>query len=403
MTELRNTVLRKGYLRKLDTGMDRTDFAKVVTGIRRSGKSTLMKQYMEHLRESGVEGDRIFYINMEAEENLGIADYRELQEIIKENVRKDVRTYVFLDEVQRIKGWEMNLNALMESYDADVYITGSNAYLLSSELSTYISGRYVEINMLPLSFSEYLELHPYFKTERDAFASYLRYGALPLIDPKADTDLNNDLLEGIYNTILVKDVLSRLDLRSPRVLEKIMRFLYSNVGNLTNVSTIAEHLGISPTTAGKYMKALEDAYIIYRAERYDVRGKKILNSVEKYYAADTGMRNAVTGWSEEDLWKLLENSVYLELRRRGYNVKVGSFKDAEIDFTAFKGDDVEYYQVTITMLPDEVSEREIRALNMAKDSYPKTILSLDELRIPPGNGIKHLNLIDWLLGRDGTV
>ncbi|MCL1984069.1 MAG: DUF4143 domain-containing protein, partial [Methanomassiliicoccaceae archaeon] len=161
--------------------------------------------------------------------------------------------------------------------------------------------------------------------------------------------------------------------------------------------------GISPTTAGKYMKALEDAYIIYRAERYDVRGKKILNSVEKYYAADTGMRNAVTGWSEEDLWKLLENSVYLELRRRGYNVKVGSFKDAEIDFTAFKGDDVEYYQVTITMLPDEVSEREIRALNMAKDSYPKTILSLDELRIPPGNGIKHLNLIDWLLGRDGTV
>ena len=403
MTELRNTVLRKEYIRKLDTGRDRTDFAKVVTGIRRSGKSTLMKQYMEHLRESGVGGDRIFYINMEAEENLGIADYRELQEIIKENIRKDVRTYVFLDEVQRIKGWEMNLNALMESYDADVYITGSNAYLLSSELSTYISGRYVEIGMLPLSFSEYLELHPSFKTEGDAFASYLRYGALPLIDPKADTDLNNDLLEGIYNTILVKDVLSRLDLRSPRVLEKIMRFLYSNVGNLTNVSTIAEHLGISPTTAGKYMKALEDAYIIYGAERYDVRGKKILNSVEKYYAADTGMRNAVTGWSEEDLWKLLENSVYLELRRRGYNVKVGSFKDAEIDFTAFKGDDVEYYQVTITMLPDEVSEREIRALNMAKDNYPKTILSLDEFKVPTGNGIKHLNLIDWLLGRDRSA
>jgi predicted AAA+ superfamily ATPase len=401
MAELKDTVLRKNYIEKVAAGRDMTDVAKIITGIRRCGKSTLMMQYMEHLRNSGVDDDRIFYMNLEDEANLHITDHLQLRDIMKERIRKDVRMYVFLDEIQRVTGWEMNLNALMASYDADVYITGSNAHLLSSELATYISGRYVEIKMLPLSFEEYLELHPSSVPEEVMFDKYLKYGALPLVDPNADNDFIIDLLHGIYNTVLVKDVLSRKGIRNMDALERMTRFIFSNIGNQTNVHTISQLLNMPPMTVGGYLTALEEAYLLYKADRYDVRRKNILTSNEKYYTADLGIRNAKIGWrGGPDTGRQLENVVYLELRRRGYDVMVGSFKDAEVDFTAFKGDKIEYYQVTKTMLEDITSKREIRSLMMIPDNYPKTILSLDRVMVNPGNGIMHMNLLDWLLGRE---
>jgi predicted AAA+ superfamily ATPase len=300
-----------------------------------------------------------------------------------------------------VNGWEKNINALMVDYDADIYITGSNAYLLSSELATYIAGRYVEIRMLPLSFEEYLELHPSRGSLESIFDTYLEYGALPSIDPNDDRTFVTEHLQGIFNTILIKDILSRLDIRNAGALGSIARFLYSNIGNLTNVHTISKYLDMSSTTVRNYLTALEDAYLVYKAERYDVRGKKILSSNEKYYAADLGMRNAMIGWQRgDDMGRLTENVVYLELRRRGYDVVIGSFRDAEVDFTAFKGDKVEYYQVTRTMLSEDVSKREIRSLEKIPDNHPKTILSLDRIMVKPGNGIRHLNLLDWLLGQE---
>ncbi|MDR0309171.1 MAG: ATP-binding protein [Candidatus Methanoplasma sp.] len=404
MKDITGTVLREDYIKKLDAARDRTDVAKIITGVRRCGKSTLMMQYMEHLRNAGVDDDQLFYINLESEDNMEITDHLKLGDIIKKNIRKDIRMYVFFDEIQRVTSWERNLNSLMVDYDADIYITGSNAYLLSSELATYISGRYAEIKMLPLSFKEYLELHPSFASEEKGFNAYLRYGALPPVDPTADDSFITDYLQGIYNTVLVKDVLKRLELRNPGVLERLSLFMYSNMGSLTNVLKISQHLRVSPNTIRNYLTALEEAYIVYKAERYDVRGKKILSSIEKYYASDLGLRNAMIGWkNEEDIGRMIENIVYLELRRRGYNVMVGSFRDAEVDFAAFRGDRVEYYQVTRSMLSEEVSERETRSFKMIADSYPKTILSLDKILVDPGGGIRHANLLDWLLGRDGQM
>jgi len=401
MTKLEDTVLRTDSIRNLDAARDHTDIAKIITGIRRCGKSTLMMQYIQHLKDNGISDDRIFYINLESEENMDVDDHLQLRDIIKANLRKDIRTYVFFDEIQRVRGWEKNINSLMTDYDADIYITGSNAYLLSSELATYISGRYVEIKMLPLSFSEYMELHPLSERENteSRFNDFLRYGALPSVDPKSDRTFIMDHLQGIYNTILMKDVVSRLGVRNTGVLGNIARYLFSNIGNLTNVLTISKHAGISPTTVRNYLTALEEAYIVYKAERYDVRGKKILSSNEKYYAADTGIRNSMLGWQEgPDIGRQIENIVYLELCRRGYKVMIGRFRDSEVDFAAFNGNEIEYFQVTQTMLSDETSKREINSLTLIDDNHPKTILSLDRIMTEPGNGIKHVNLIDWLLG-----
>jgi hypothetical protein len=292
----------------------------------------------------------------------------------------------------------------MADYDADIYITGSNAYLLSSELATYISGRYVEIKMLPLSFKEYLEINPVSneKSTESRFEDYLRYGALPMIRPDlSGPEFIGGQLEGVYNTVLVKDVATRLKLRSMDGMRKISKFLFSNVGNLTNIASIAEASKMSPTSVKNYVAALEEAFLFYKAERYDVIGKRILNSKEKYYVSDTGIRNMMLGRSQRtDIGKLIENVVYLELIRRGYKVVVGSYKDWEIDFTAFKMDKVEYYQVTLSIMDPSTAEREARSLDAVNDNYPKTILSMDHVKADPGKGIRHINIIEWLLGKE---
>ncbi|MCL2509999.1 MAG: ATP-binding protein [Methanomassiliicoccaceae archaeon] len=404
MESFENTVLRKDYLRQLMEGKDRTDTVKIVTGMRRCGKSTLIRQFIEELKRTGVEDSSIFYLNFESEEYQDISDYKEVTEILRKNVYKKNRTYVLFDEFQRVEGWEKNVNSLMVDYDADIYITGSNAYLLSSELATYISGRYIEIKMLPLSFREYLEINPISNEKNidSRFDDYLRYGALPMVRPDlSGPDFIRGQLEGVYNTVLVKDVATRLELRSMDGLRKISKFLFSNIGNMTNIASTAEAADMSPTTVKNYVSALEDAYLFYKVERFDVKGKKILNSREKYYVSDTGIRNMTLGWSRGmDIGRLIENVVYLELIRRGYEVVVGSFKNWEIDFTASKADIVEYYQVSLSIMDPATAERESRSLDAADDNFPKMILSMDRVKAEPGKGIRHINVIDWLLGKE---
>jgi predicted AAA+ superfamily ATPase len=395
-------VLREEYLERLRGGKDVTHTAKIVTGMRRSGKSVLMLQYMEELKNSGISGDRIFYFDLESKEYENVGDSKDLNAVIASKMAAKERVYVFLDEIQKVTGWEKTVNSLMADYDADIYITGSNAFLLSSELATYMSGRYIEIKLLPLSFKEYLELHPTNDRKNiDArFTEYMQYGALPIIDPDTeDKEFIKGQTEGVYNTVLVKDVIKRLKPKSVSDLEAVSKYLYSNVGNLTNTLNISKHSGITSMTVKSYVNALEDAYLFYKVYRYDIKGKKILRSSEKYYASDTGLRNVVLG-GISDTGRLLENVVFLELKRRGYDVTVGSYRDHEIDFTAQKWNKTEYFQVTESLIFTFNAEREIRSLDSVNDHCQKTILSLDKLLKSPGNGIRHLNVIDWLLGKE---
>lgn len=288
----------------------------------------------------------------------------------------------------------------MVDYDADIYITGSNAYLLSSELSTYLSGRYVEIKVFPFSFAEFLEGHPALPdADRNfRFQQYLRTGGIPLTDPDRGDRYNRMILEGIYNTVLVKDTATRMGIRDLSGLDRIARFLMDNSGNTTNVDNIAKATGLAKKTVEKYIRSLAEAFLFYKVERYDVVGKKLLNSHEKYYPVDTGMARAVLDRGISDTSRPLENIVFLELMRRGYRVRVGSFRDREVDFTAEKDGKVEYYQVCLTMLDDSTFDREVRSMKAIDDNYPKTVLSLDSVVRDMPDGLIHRNVIEWLLG-----
>ena len=388
-------VLREGYLKRLESGKDRTDVVKVITGMRRSGKTVLMQQFIRRIVESGVPEDSIVYMNFESKKWEDIKTDSDLMEEISSR-KIDGRMYVFLDEVQRVKSWENVVNSLQVDADADIYITGSNAYLLSSELSTYISGRYMELKILPPSFKEFMELHPGDREQR--FMQYLRTGSLPIVDPDGDELFEQDLLIGVFNTVLVKDVLKHTGTSDVSILEDIARFLYSNVGNITSCNSIAQALKIDNKQVRKYIKAMCEAFLIYKVERYDIRGKKLMDSLEKYYVSDTGMRNAVLGISSrEDISRLVENVVYLELLRRGYEVSVGKYGDTEVDFTARRLNSIEYYQVTLSMMSESTYDREVRPFGLIKDSYAKTVLSMDKFLVDIPDGIRHRNVLDWLL------
>ena len=388
-------VLREGYLKRLESGKDRTDVVKVITGMRRSGKTVLMQQFIRRIVGSGVPEGSIVYMNFESRKWEDIRTDSDLMEEISSR-RIGGRMYVFLDEVQRVKSWENVVNSLQVDADADIYITGSNAYLLSSELSTYISGRYMELKILPPSFKEFMELHPGDREQR--FMQYLRTGSLPIVDPDGDEMFEQDLLTGVFNTVLVKDVLKHTGTSDVSVLEDIARFLYSNVGNITSCNSIAQALKIDNKQVKKYIKAMCEAFLIYKVERYDIRGKKLMDSLEKYYVSDTGMRNAVLGISSrEDISRLVENVVYLELLRRGYEVSVGKYGDTEVDFTARRLNSIEYYQVTLSMMSESTYDREVRPFGLIKDSYAKTVLSMDKFLVDIPDGIRHRNVLDWLL------
>jgi len=367
-------------------------------GMRCCGKSTLIEMFMDELIESGIDRNDVFHLELESEEGLKIVDYVDLNRWLS-SIPADRQTYLFLDEVQNVDGWEKSVAMIGTMHNCDLYITGSNSAMLSSELSTHISGRYVEIRMLPLSFNEYLQLHPS-DDVRGSFNLFMRYGALPGLDLSRGERYCLEYLEGVLNTVIMKDIFDRKGIESPRKLKGIARFLYSNIGNITNDSMIAKESKMSATTTDKYIEGLQEALLFYHAERYDIIGKRLMNTNGKYYASDLGLRTvALGGASGTDISRLVENVVFLELIRRGYVVRVGSFKDSEIDFTATRNGIVEYYQVTLTMLATETREREFRSLRRIEDNWKKTILTMDDFGLGFEDGVEIINLIDWLLGK----
>lgn len=395
-------VQRKEYLDKLIEWREK-QIIKVVTGVRRCGKSTLLSLYIDYLKASGVSDEQIVAVNLEDIEYENLLDYKPLYNYIKERLVRGKYTYVFIDEVQQCKSFEKAVDSLFIKDNVDVYITGSNANMLSGELATLLSGRYVEITMLPLSFSEYLEFTEG-KDIKSSFTDYLRFGSFPYVASlkKSDTVIST-YIDGIYNTILIKDVATREGITDISILESIVKFLCSNIGSPVSVKRISDAINssgrkISVNTVDNYLRALNQSYIFYKVDRYDIRGKRCLKTLGKYYIVDTGLRNMLSAGSSSDLGHLLENIVYLELLRRGYKVNIGKLAEKEVDFVACNTDGMEYYQVSASVLDDGTLLRELEPLRKIPDNHPKYLLTLDDI-IPNTNydGIRQVNLLDWLL------
>lgn len=400
-------IIRENYLKKMIDAKD-TEFIKVITGVRRSGKSTLLLMFKDYLINNGIKEDNIIYINFESAEFDDIKDYKDLYKYIKEKIKKG-RVYLLLDEIQNVKSWEKAINSFKVDFDIDIYITGSNAYLLSSELSTLLSGRYIEIKMYPLSFKEFLKFNNYDNTNLDdKFNEYLKYGGLPAITLIKDNDeLVLSYLNGIYNTIVKKDIVDRNNIKDVALLENIIKYLATNIGSSVSAKKISDFLNSNKITeksnhqtVDNYLSMLEKSFIVYKANRTDVRNKSLLKTLGKYYISDTGIRNIILGFRNINEGHLLENVVYLELLRRGYSVNIGKSGDFEVDFVAENPNDIKYYQVAQTLANEEVKEREIRSLESISDNYEKIILTMDKTINKDYNGIKVMNIIDWLLNSD---
>ena len=390
-------VIREAYLDKLKKLKDK-QVIKVVTGVRRCGKSTLMLQFQDFLKSCGVEDSQIISINFEAIENEYLLNYRVLYDYIMARVEPDRQTYVFLDEIQAVPDFQKAIDSLFIKDNIDIYITGSNAYMMSGELSTLLSGRYIELKMLPLSFTEYTCLIE--KEPQEAWRLYFRNGGFPYAAMLDDEDIRKEYLAGIYNTVLLKDVVARNKIQDVALLESVIKFLFDNVGNIVSSKKIADTLlsygrKTSPITIESYIQALMDACIIYKVGRYDVKGKQYLKSLGKYYLVDVGLRRLLLGDKSSDIGHILENIVYLELLRRGYRVSIGKIDDLEIDFVAENGSDKFYYQVAASVLDENTFAREIKPLKKIADNYPKYIISMDSFSVNE-DGIKQINVVDFL-------
>lgn len=404
-------VQRNEYLEKLILWKDE-QVIKVVTGLRRCGKSTLLLQYQDYLKANNILEEQILAINFEELEYEELLDYKKLYQYIKDRMCEDKTTYIFLDEIQKVANFEKVVDSLYVKKNTDIYITGSNAYLLSGDLATFLSGRYVEISMLPLSFSEYLALVS--KDRDSAFADYMKYGSLPFVAAMDKTDEKVDTyLEGIYNTVIVRDIEDRqkrqeADPQKRKItditlLKTIARYLASVIGSPVSIRSITDYLTssgrkISPNTVNDYVEALTESFIFYPAERFDIVGKQLLKTNKKFYMADLGIRNHILPKRSYDLGFSIENIVFFELLRRGFKVTVGKYQNTEVDFVAQKQGILTYIQVTADMTAKETFDREIRPFHSIQDNYEKIILTLDKLS--PGNydGIKVIHLIDWLTG-----
>ena len=397
-------IIREKYLNKLIDTKD-TEFIKVITGVRRSGKSMLLLMYKDYLINNGVKEKNIIHINFESTIYDDIKDYKELYNYIK-NKLSEGKNYILLDEVQNVIKWQKAINSLNIDFDVDIYITGSNAYLLSSELATLLSGRYIEIKMYPLSFSEYLEFNNYDKNNiEDKFYEYLKHGGLPAITYIKDKpDLIMNYLSDIYNTIVKKDIIERNNIKDIALLENILKYLSANIGSSISANKISDYLNSNKIidksnhqTVENYLKMLENAFIVYKADRSDIKSKSVLKTLGKYYIADSGIRNIILGFRNIDEGHLLENIVYLELLRRGYKVSIGKTLDYEVDFVAENVNEVKYYQVSQTIVDEKVKNRELRSLESISDNYEKIILTMDKTINKDYNGIKVINIIDFLL------
>lgn len=390
------------YLQKMIDFKDKS-LVKAITGVRRCGKSSLLDLYEQYLLDKGVKQEAIVRMNFESLDFDDIKTYKQLHTYIKERIQPKGMTYVLLDEVQMVEDWERAVNSLRLNKLADIYITGSNAYLLSSEISTLLSGRYVEIKMLPLSFKEFMDFNEYAQSDADkAFSQYLEFGGFPGLTELIDTPTTiSPYLDGIYSTIIMRDVVQRNAVRDPALLENIVRFLASNICNLVSSKKISDYLTsagrkTASETVDNYLKMLENAYIFYHIGRYDIKGKQHLKTQGKYYIVDTGIRNALAGRRGQNYGSVLENIVYFELLRRGYDVSIGRFNDLEVDFVATMPDDILYVQVTATMMDASSQERELQPLRQIPDNYRKIVLTMDQTPLRDFDGIRNEYLLDFL-------
>lgn len=396
-------IQRKEYLNKLIAFKDK-QLIKVVTGIRRCGKSTLLEIYQNWLLEQGIEKEQIISINFEDIDFEELTDYRRLYSYLKERLVPGKVTYIFLDEIQHVEDFPKVVDSLYIKKNVDVYITGSNAYMLSSEIATLLSGRYVQIEMLPLSFKEYMVSTGSMTDRGVKYTEYLENSSFPYtLELKGQPDEIRDYLEGLYNTIVVRDIVSRKKITDTMMLKSVLRFVFDNIGNPLSSKKIADTMTsdgrkIDAKTVEKYLEALSESYIIYQAKRYNIKGKQYLKTLEKYYVVDIGLRYMLLGSRQMDAGHILENVVYLELLRRGYDVYVGKIDSFEVDFVAQNSKGTWYYQVALSVRDEKTLERELRPLMAIRDHYPKMILTLDDDPEAQYDGIRRINARDWLLG-----
>ena len=405
---------RKEYLDFLVKSKDR-QIIKVVSGVRRCGKSTLFEIYKDFLLENGVEKNQIISINFEDMDYEELTDYKKLYEYIKSKMIGDKKNYIFLDEIQHVDKFEKVVDSLFIKENTDLYITGSNAYFMSSELATLLSGRYIELKMLPLSFKEYyqakLEYEKLEQKENRISKTLIQYYNEYIVNSsfpytlQLDSDLKNihEYLSGIYNSVLLKDIVSRLKISDVMRLESVVKYIFDNIGNLTSLSKIRNALTsmgrkTDVKTVEKYIRGLTDSLLVHEVSRYNIKGKEFLSTLSKYYVADLGLRQMILGNRNIDMGHILENVIYLELLRRKGNVYVGQFDKNEIDFVIVNSNEIEYYQVALTVLDENTLKRELDAFKNIKDNYPKYLITLDDVMVNTDyDGIKVVNALEWLL------
>ncbi len=394
---------RTNYLNQLIDFKDQK-LIKIITGIRRCGKSTLFDIYINYLKENGIKEEQIIKINLENPE-YNFNDYMELYNYIKKRLIKDEMNYVFIDEVQTVEKFQKAVDGLFIMENVDLYITGSNAYLLSGELATLLSGRYVEIKMLPLSFKEYLSAFDDKQNQESKFLYYLKYGSFPQTIElfKRAPNTINSYLDGIFSTVVYKDIMMRNKITDKLILESVIKYIFDNIGSPITTKKISDTLtsmnrSTSNHTVENYISSFLESFLLYKVPRFDVKGKENLSSGYEYYVVDTGLRNYLLGKKAgQDMGHLLENVVFLELLRRGYKVYVGKLDDMEIDFVAENHEGLVYYQVALTTRDEATLERELKPLQKTGDHYPKVILTMDNDLDADYDGIKKINLINWLL------
>jgi len=405
---------RKEYLDFLVKSKDR-QIIKIVSGVRRCGKSTLFEIYKDFLLENGVEKNQIISINFEDMDYEELTDYKKLYEYIKSKMIRDKKNYIFLDEIQHVDKFEKVVDSLFIKENTDLYITGSNAYFMSSELATLLSGRYIELKMLPLSFKEYyqakLEYEKLEQKENRISKTLIQYYNEYIVNSsfpytlQLDSDLKNihEYLSGIYNSVLLKDIVARLKISDVMRLESVVKYIFDNIGNLTSLSKIANTLTsmgrkTDAKTIEKYIRGLTDSLLVHEVSRYNIKGKEFLSTLSKYYVADLGLRQMILGNRNIDMGHILENVIYLELLRRKGNVYVGQFDKNEIDFVVINSNEIEYYQVALTVLDENTLKRELDAFKNIKDNYPKYLITLDDVMVNTDyDGIKVVNALEWLL------
>lgn len=396
---------RTEYLNKLKVFKDK-QLIKIITGVRRCGKSTLMEIFQDYLKNAGIAEEQILAVNLEDYDFYELRNPQSLYHYIKEHMTKGKKLYVFLDEIQYVENFPDVVNGLFIKKDIDLYITGSNAYMLSSEIATLISGRYVEIKMLPLSFKEFINATGRENHLEESYRQYIELSSLPYaLDLKENPGELHDYLSGVYSTIVLKDVVARKKISDPMMLESVVRFTFDNIGNYLSTKKIADAMTsdgrrIDTKTVEKYIDALLESYVLYQAKRYHIKGKQYLKTLEKYYVVDIGLRRILLGSKAMDAGHILENIIYLELLRRGYDVYVGKVNELEIDFVAIDEHGQIYFQVAATVRDEAVLKRELASLQQISDNYPKYILTLDNDPEADYEGIRRINALEWLVSEE---